>query len=133
MKIYTTYFNNLINLPDTIIPISICGKPPHYWIGREYKKLAPKYDFFKVWKQTHDNDYYVEQFNKQVLNNLDPAQVVNELFQMVPSDCTVALVCYEKPNQFCHRHLVADWLRSAGYEVSEYMGSNKSLLFTSRL
>ena len=120
--IYTTYFSNLINLPDNVIPISICGKPPYWWRGREYKKLAPKYEFFKVWKQTHDNDYYVEQFNKQVLNNLNSAQVVNELFQMVPNDYTVALVCYEKPNQFCHRHLVADWLRSAGYEVSEYRG-----------
>lgn len=118
--IYTTYFNNLINLPDNIIPISICGKAPHYWIGRQYKKLAPKYDFFRVWKQTHDNDYYIEQFNKQVLNNLDPAQVMNELLQGIPNDCTIALVCYERPNQLCHRHLVADWLRSSGYEVSEY-------------
>ena len=118
--IYTTYFSNLINLPDNVIPISICGKAPHYWTGRQYKKLAPKYEFFKVWKQTHDNDYYVEQFTRQVLDQLNPAEVVKELFEGVSPDCAIALLCYEKPNEFCHRHLVAQWLIDNGYQVKEY-------------
>lgn len=29
-------------------------------------------------------------------------------------------MCYEAPGKFCHRHLVADWLNSAGYDVSEF-------------
>ena len=32
----------------------------------------------------------------------------------------IALVCYEKPGDFCHRHLVADWLNEAGYQCEEY-------------
>lgn len=120
MIIYTTYFSNLINLPDNIIPIAICGKIPDGWSGRRYRKLAPKYDFFKVWKQTHDNNYYIEQYTKQVLNTLHPDQVVHELYQDIPKDCTIALVCYEKPNKFCHRHLVADWLKFHGYSCEEY-------------
>lgn len=43
--LYTTYFGNLKKLPKNIIPISICGKAPNWWTGRQYKKLAPKYDF----------------------------------------------------------------------------------------
>lgn len=30
------------------------------------------------------------------------------------------LLCWEKPGDFCHRHIVADWLRKAGYEVKEW-------------
>ena len=27
--------------------------------------------------------------------------------------------CYEKPSDFCHRHLVADWLNKNGVECKE--------------
>lgn len=55
--IYTSYFAKLKSLPDNIIPISICGKAPDWYKGLQYKKLAPKYDFFMKWKENHDNDY----------------------------------------------------------------------------
>ena len=32
----------------------------------------------------------------------------------------IALVCYEAPDKFCHRHLVADWFNKAGYRCEEY-------------
>jgi hypothetical protein len=33
----------------------------------------------------------------------------------------VILLCYEKPGDFCHRHIVADWLESNfGMRVDEY-------------
>ena len=46
MKVYTSYFAKLKKLPDTIVPISICGKAPDWYTGLQYKKLAPKYGFF---------------------------------------------------------------------------------------
>ena len=121
-KIYTTYFAKLKSLPKDIIPISICGKAPTGYKGLEYKKLAPKYDFFMKWKETHDNDYYIKCYNEQVLSKLDPKQVFVDLIELTPSDITfpkIALVCYEKSGDFCHRHLVAEWLRQNGYECEE--------------
>ena len=56
--LYTSYFAKLKSLPENIIPISICGKAPDWYKGLQYKKLAPKYDFFMEWKKNHDNDYY---------------------------------------------------------------------------
>ena len=32
----------------------------------------------------------------------------------------ICLICYEKPSDFCHRHLVADWLNKNGFECKEY-------------
>lgn len=40
-----------------------------------YKKLAPKWEFFQVWKQTHDNDYYVRNYNALVLDKLSANRV----------------------------------------------------------
>ena len=117
--IYTSYFAKLKSLPDNIVPISICGKAPDCYKGLQYKKLAPKYDFFKKWKETHDNDYYIKCFNEQVLDKLDAMSVYQELCSLAKSD-DIALICYEKPSDFCHRHLVANWLREQGFDIEEY-------------
>lgn len=122
--IYTTYFAQLKKLPKDITPIAICGWPPTGYIGPEYRTLAPKYDFFAKWKATGDNDYYIKCYYEQVLANLNPARVVADLYYQIgkaPCSCDIALVCYEKSTDFCHRHLVADWLRSHGYECEEFV------------
>ena len=117
--IYTSYFAKLKSLPDNIIPISICGKAPDWYKGLQYKKLAPKYDFFIKWKDNHDNDYYTKCFNEQVLDKLDVEDTVSELIDP-HSGIDIALICYEKPEDFCHRHLVAEWLRKNGFKCEEY-------------
>ena len=111
--IYTSYFGNLKNIGDEMVPIAICGKSPNWYHGPEYKKLAPKYKFFMEWKENHDNSFYIEHFNTEVLNCLNPDTVVSEL-EAIRDDVNncedIVLLCYEKPGDFCHRHIVADWL-----------------------
>ena len=96
----TSYFakinNNLNN-------VSIAGKAPDWYKGREYKKLAPKYWFFKKYKEDNDEQFYINEYYK-ILNQLDPSKVFEELGE------NSVLLCYEKPGEFCHRHLVAKWL-----------------------
>ena len=117
--IYTSYFAKLKSLPENIIPISICGKAPDWYNGLQYKKLAPKYEFFMKWKENHNNDYYIKCFNEQVLNKLDPMRVYQELCSLAKSD-EFALICYEKPSDFCHRHLVSEWLKERGFDIEEW-------------
>lgn len=124
--IYTSYFAKLKSLPDNVIPISICGKAPDWYKGLQYKKLAPKYDFFMEWKKNHDNDYYIKCFNEQVLDKLDILTVIRDLIDLTISaeqiNKDICLICYEKPLDFCHRHLVAEWLRKNGFECEEWNG-----------
>lgn len=120
MNIYTTYFANVKHLPENMVPIAICGRSPTSWRGLEYKRLAPKWEFFKVWKETHDNDYYIREFADKVTGKLNADSVVREL-EILSAGLDIALVCYEKPGDFCHRHLVADWLNEHGYRVEEYV------------
>ena len=121
--IYTSYFAKLKSLPEDVIPISICGKAPEWYKGLQYKKLAPKYDFFMKWKENHDNNYYIEHFQSDVLDKLSATDVVRVLIIMLPdrsSKHNIALICYEKPSDFCHRHLVADWLNKNGFRCEEW-------------
>ena len=118
--LYTTYFARLKKLPKNIVPISICGKAPQGYTGLQYKKLAPKYDFFMKWKQNHDDAYYIDCFNKQVLSPLNADSILAELQTMAGQNTDIALVCYEKPSDFCHRHLVAKWFNEYNIPCEEY-------------
>lgn len=105
--IHTSYFANLKNVVN---PISIAGKCPEFYTGPEYKKLAPKYSWWKKW---HDeklsNEWYIEQYNKTVLQTLNPNEVLSELFAFYLGSDTVTILCWEKPELFCHRNLIGDW------------------------
>ena len=121
--IYTTYFAKLKKLPDNVLPVAICAKPPAGYNGPIYRALAPKYDFFAKYKINGDQEEFIENYIGQVLNQLNPARVVAELYyQVEAASCEgdIALVCFEKSSDFCHRHLVADWLRNAGYDCKEF-------------
>lgn len=122
---YTSYFAQLKNLPENFIPISICGKAPEWYTGLQYKKFAPKYTFFMQWEKTHDNDYYIRCFNEQVLNKLNIEIVKQDLLKLISTidnyqEKEICLLCYEKPSDFCHRHLVAKWLNDNGIECKEW-------------
>lgn len=122
---YTGYFSKLKKYTDAgLTPVSIAGWAPDEYTGFQYKKLAPKWQFFNEWKNgSHkgDNDYYIREFNAQVLNKLDAFAVVSELEKMTGvDDSKIVLLCYEKPKDFCHRHLVANWLTKYSFETREY-------------
>ena len=118
--IYTSYFAKLKELEKhNIIQISICGKTPDWYKGLQYKDLAPKYGFFMEWKKNHDNNYYIQCFNEQVLKNLNVENVIFQLYSLARAKDN-ALICYEKPSDFCHRHLVAEWLNQNGFKCEEW-------------
>jgi len=117
--LYTTYFANSSTLALDITPVSICGQAPAGYKGLKYKKLAPKWEFFKQWKQTGDNHYYVRCFAEQVLDKLNADEVYQELVGLA-KNTDIALVCYEKPDDFCHRHLVANWFRENGFKIRKW-------------
>lgn len=85
------------------------GKDAKY-TGKCYSQLAPKKSFWKIWhnnigviSEEENNKYYIKEYYNQVLVNLDPEVVFNELNNSV-------LLCYENNTEFCHRHIVAAWL-----------------------
>ena len=113
-RIYTTYFAKAKKLPEHIVPVSIAMKPPSGWQGLQYSKLAPLFWIWAVWhNQGRDNALYTKNYEAHVLSRLNPLQVYNELMELSGGK-DIALVCYEKPQDFCHRHLVGRWLIEHG-------------------
>lgn len=100
------------------LAVSIAGKAPQDYIGREYKKLAPTYDIYSQYKNTGDYQRYTKRFFEEVLSKLNPQEVYEELGE------DAVLLCYEFPGNFCHRRLVAKWFKDElGIIVKELLPS----------
>lgn len=117
MKIYTSYFSNGKKLSAAnVIMVGIALFPPKWFYGQSLKQLAPSYGIF----HENDKERYTERFKNEVLNNIDPYWVL-EVLERLAGGHDVALCCYEKPSDFCHRHIVAQWLmEKTGVEVTEF-------------
>ena len=115
MKIYTSYFGNLKKIEQaSIFPIGIAIIPPRWFHGISYTTVAPRREMLHL-----DNVTYTYEFNK-ILFSRDPHQVYADLYRLSQGK-DMALLCYEKPNEFCHRHIVAKWLsNSLGIEIQEF-------------
>lgn len=115
--LYTSYFANWRNFKE-LVQVSISLKPPNGYKGLGYKKLAPSSSILFEYKTSPDEVRYYERFTREILSNMDPHKIVKELMNLSLGK-DVVLLCYEKPTDFCHRHIVANWLREAGYDVKE--------------
>lgn len=118
--IYTSYFAKIRSLPDNFVPISISIYPPKGWTGLEYKQLAPSASILSEWKQRGDCKRYIDRYFDEILSKLDPFQVAADLYQMAGDGKYPVLICYEKSEDFCHRHLVTSWLEENNIRAEEY-------------
>ena len=121
MHIYTSYFANVKNLPKNILPVSIANITPKGWEYPIYQGLAPSDTILKSWKQNQDNLDYIFDYEDEILNQLQLNNVMDDLLHFLKDDYTdIALICYEKPTDFCHRHLVADWFKQNHIPCKEW-------------
>ena len=117
--IYTSYFAQLRNIPENIVPVAICRSCPRFYSGATYSKLAPRKELLSAYKRgSVDWDQYTKDYYATTLNKLDAIEVIDELSLKYGND--FVLICWEGRNKDCHRHLVAEWLRNNGYAVQEW-------------
>ena len=103
--------------------VSITGDGGNAWgfYGNSYKKMSPKLYLWQYYDENPDNltdeeliDWYIEEFYKLRLKNLNPNELMNILKQKFGEE--IILLCHELPGisinkkHFCHRRLLADWI-----------------------
>lgn len=129
--IYTGNYSNCNG--DMCVSISgDKGKDAGY-TGRCCLKLAPVRAFWKKWKanigkipEIDNTKYYIHEYYTQVLKPLHPKEIAKKLDNSI-------LLCYEKDNEFCHRHLVAFWLEETlGIKVNEVKVVNGNIQIIDR-
>lgn len=106
---YTSYFGNLRSLPPYLKPVAICRGVPKWFTGAVEQRLAPTWAMLRMSREEYDRAF------RKILSRLDPKEIYESLGE------NAVLLCYEKPNEWCHRRLVAEWLEeNLGIVVPEW-------------
>lgn len=119
MKVYTSYFARRREWERRgLFPIAICRFPPSWYEGAVFKELSPKPDLLRRMKDGDDGA--VAEYYSGLVADFTPKEIMDTLREIAPEGKDIVLLCYEKPSDFCHRHLVAEYLNSDGYGVREF-------------
>ena len=116
--IYTSYYGNFRNL-EGFVKIGISTSQP--FEVDTISKLFPGWDIVHDYKSNPDNERYVKRYTSEILSKTSPEEIVGIIRRICRryNNFKVVLLCYEKRGDFCHRHIVADWLTNAGYPTIE--------------
>ena len=120
--IFTGYYAKLNQYKNLgLEPIAISGKRPDFYEGLYYSDFAPRYWMCQRWKDKDiTNEGYTEEY-KKYLDTLDKEEIRKDFKEYTVEGNDIVLLCYEKSGEFCHRHVLADWLEeNFGWKIEEY-------------
>jgi uncharacterized protein YeaO (DUF488 family) len=85
---------------------AISVRPPPWYCGSYLRELAPTWDIVIAYRAGEITKHQYTRAYLQILEsrNIDVSALVDAL------DPSSILLCYEKTNEFCHRHIAAQWL-----------------------
>jgi hypothetical protein len=119
MKIYTSYFANSKNIPNTITQVSVALKEPVGWSGYKLPGFAPDRLMLEKIRDGLQEDFI--KLYAEKLKATHPGVFMAEL-NYFSEGGDVCLMSWEKPQKFCHRHLIAMWLeKQTGVKVEEFV------------
>lgn len=119
MKIYTSYFSNGKKLAEAgVMMVGVALYPPKWFNGFSFKNVAPTSSILFAKGQTGEE--YTRRYKAEVLSRVNPNLFIESL-QRISGGRDIALCCFEKPESFCHRHILAKWLtEKTGVEITEF-------------
>ncbi len=122
-KIYTS---NYARQASNIKAIGISLVVPEWYEGARRLDLAPSSDMLfsiKRDKKGYNQRKYVRDYIDLLHErNIKPQELIDSL-----EDGSI-LLCYESPNEFCHRRVLADWIEDhTGFKIEEWKNEKEIL------
>lgn len=110
-KFYTSYFAKNSKHPKAV---SIALSAIKGYRGKAYPELMPTWDLVHAVKENKITEIeYAKKYHELLKERKITVQkIVDDL-----EDGSV-LLCWEAKG-FCHRHLISEWLKAAGVDISE--------------
>lgn len=116
-KVYTCYFSGLGDRSGRAV--SVCRQQPPKYNLPVAQELAPPFGMYWKFLRGRMSQAQFSQIYRMRFDILDP----KEIAERYDGKILTAWEGYEDKEKtvprFSHRHLIAEWLRSHGYEVEE--------------
>lgn len=115
MILYTSYISKISKLDaQGILPVAIVNYLPRNLHVMNLSYLSPPAQTLAKYKKIKDSKVFTMEYAKY-LNTLNINEVLNHIESIMTNhdNKTIALVCYEKSGDFCHRHILAEWIEQS--------------------
>lgn len=123
MKIYTGYYGNWRKYAGLCM-VAISSDRPRTPMS-ECRELAPKSYMVQQFKSgTMSQTVYTARYLTLLAQCESYERIIRKLVEISEQNGgkDLVLCCYEKPTEFCHRHLAAEWITRHGhFAVTEYV------------
>lgn len=109
---YTGYFCKIPEyLKANLLPIGIAKKLPSGIDIPHLPELGPNWSIYSNYRQNKNTAEYTRRYVDEILSGLLQFKIMEKMlsFRLTVQQIPI-LLCYEKPSDFCHRHIVAGWL-----------------------
>jgi len=124
--LYTSYFGNSSKLrKEGIAIVSIARFNPKYMtdLAGWCLSVAPRAEMLRMSEEKYEREFL------KILNDVDPGEIYHKVMEKAEGFDGVALCCYEKDINDCHRKTVGEWLTANGYACEEFGKSKQLKLF----
>lgn len=120
INIYTTNYTKASRLSNKhYLKVSISLIRPREFNGMHIQSLAPSKQLLDDYHNGLSPEEYESRYRAQISNMKD----IHALFEIMAKRAKgrdILLLCYEKKNAFCHRHILSDIIfESYGYRIEE--------------
>lgn len=114
MKIFTSYYKYIEMNPHGLVPVQISTSAPKWfpYYLEKLPELYPGWDIVTLYKKGEltEEMYKKKYFDKLSLLRKEEILEKLKVFSIENGNRDIVLLCYERPEDFCHRHIVAEWL-----------------------
>lgn len=120
INIYTTNYTKASRLSNKhYLKVSISYIRPREFDGMHIQSFAPSKDLFEDYKNGLSPEDYETRFREQI-DNLSDIYAFFKIMAKQAKGRDILLLCYEKKNAFCHRHILSDIIYERyGYRIKE--------------
>lgn len=123
--LYTSYYSNKHRKDISGFQVAISRyKPKWLDFNKEgilwYEILSPSKELLKKYKNgLVTEDKFRLEYLLQVSKNLECSKALESISKVLDNGTNIILLCYEKSNDFCHRHILAEIFNEEGYQTKE--------------
>ena len=116
--IYTGYYSKVKDYKSSGFTVVSISRTEPFPVDGKLLMLAPDEKTLTAYKNHWINE---EEYTFEYLEQLDRIGIVNILSAIHCFGDNVVLLCWEAPDKFCHRHILADYInRNTKLDIKEY-------------
>lgn len=120
INIYTTNYTKASRLSNKYyLKVSISLIRPRDFDGMHIQSFAPSKQLLEDYKNGLSPEEYETRFREQI-DQLNDIYAFFKIMAKQAKGRNILLLCYEKKNAFCHRHILSDIIYERyGYRIKE--------------